>query len=372
MNQLKDISMNKAFSGVCGISENELTSDFEPEIQALADGNNMTRDEALAEMRKRYNGYRFAPDAEAVYNPFSVLNTLDSHVFGYYWFRTGTPTFLIKQIKAAKFNIPDFTQGVSIHAQSIDDYRANGDNPVPLLYQTGYLTIMDYNPRLRKYTLGFPNEEVKYAFLNELLDSYFPRGMNMQRLFVGDFAEDLWKGDIETFITRLRSLIASMPYGVKSEETESWFQTVVYLLFTLLGQYVQAEVHSHKGRADMVVITDDSVYVFEFKITGGKDGKTADAALKQIYTPEWHKTKLPCGLFDAMPRQQNPHIVPLCVEPASLPCAKNPRKSFFVLCHSGVYEKDYMGQYRASGKRLCKIAAIYDTTKRELGETKIS
>ena len=317
MNQLRDISMDKAFAGICGISETELTANFEPEIQLLADKNKMTYDEALAEMRKLYNGYRFAPDAEAVYNPFSVLNTLVSQTLGYYWFRTGTPTFLIEQIKNAKFNIPDFTKGVSIHAQSIDDYRAKGDNPIPLLYQTGYLTIRDYAPRPGKYTLGFPNEEVKYAFLNELLDSYFPRGMNLQRLFVGDFAEDLWKSDIEAFMTRLRSLIASMSYGVKSEETENWFQTVAYLLFVLLGQYVQAEVHSHKGRADAVVTTDDSVYVFEFKITDGESVKAAEAALKQID------------------------------------------------------EKDYLGPYRASGKRLVKIGAIYNTAKRELDEVKI-
>jgi hypothetical protein len=309
--------MEEDYAGICGITESELAETFKPEIQQLADKNKATRDEALAEMRKRYNGYRFVPETETVYNPFSVLNTLVKQTFGYYWFQTGTPTFLIEQIRNARFNIPDFTQGVSIAARSIGDYRAKGDNPVPLLYQTGYLTIKDYEPRTGKYTLGFPNEEVKYAFLDELLDSYFPKGMNLQGLFVGDFSEDLWNRDIEAFMTRLRSLIASMPYGVKNEETENWFQTVVYLLFVLMGQFVQAEVHSHKGRADAVVITDDIVYVFEFKITAGKSGKTAADALKQID------------------------------------------------------EKDYMGPYRASGKRLVKIGAIYDTAERELGEIKI-
>ena len=317
MNQLRDISMDKAFAGICGISESELMLNFEQEIQELADGNKLTRDEALTELRNRYNGYRFAPDAETVYNPFSLLNTFVGQTFGYYWFQTGTPTFLVEQIRNVGFNIPDFTNGVSIAAQSIGDYRAKGDNPVPLLYQTGYLTIMDYEPRLKEYRLGFPNEEVKYAFLGELFASYLPKAPNLQRLSATDFVKDLWKCDIESFITRLRSLIASMPYGVKSEETESWFQTVIYLLFVLMGQYVQAEVHSHKGRADMVVITDDSVYVFEFKITGGESAKGAEAALKQIE------------------------------------------------------EKDYMGPYRASGKRLVKIGAAYDTTARELGEVSI-
>jgi len=320
MNQLRDISMDKAFAGSCGITEPELTAAFEPEILGLAEEQKMTPEEALAEMRKRYNGYRFAPGAEPVYNPFSVLSTLVSQTFGYYWFQTGTPTFLIKQIKNARFNMPDFTNGVSIPAQSIYDYRAKGDNPVPLLYQTGYLTIKDYDPRLMEYILGFPNEEVKYAFLNEILNAYLPKAPNLWGLSVGDFVKDLWKRDIDAFMTRLKSLIASMPYGVKSEETENWFQTVVYLLFVLLGQFVQAEAHSHKGRADAVVITDDSVYVFEFKITGGKSDKaekTGQDALKQIE------------------------------------------------------EKDYMAPYRASGKRLVKIGAVYNTMERELDKIKI-
>jgi len=317
MNQLRDISMEEDYACICGITESELIGTFEPEIQQLADKNKATRDEALEKMRKRYNGYRFAPDAETVYNPYSVLNTLAKRTFGYYWFQTGTPTFLIKQIKNARLNIPDFTSGITIAARKIIDYRAKDDNPLPMLYQTGYLTIRDYEPRSEKYTIGFPNDEVKYAFLEEILDSYLPKGMNLQRLYAGDFADDMWNRDIDAFITRLRSLIASMPYGVKSEETESWFQTVVYLLFTLSGQYIQAEVHNHKGRADAVVITDDSVYVFEFKITAGESGKAAEAAIEQID------------------------------------------------------EKDYMAPYRASGKRLVKIGAAYDTAARELGEVKI-
>ncbi|MDR1726501.1 MAG: AAA family ATPase, partial [Acidobacteriota bacterium] len=183
LNQLRDISMDKAFAGVCGISEAELAGSFAPEIRGLADDAAMTAEEARAEMRKRYDGYRFAPEAETVYNPFSVLNTFADRRFGYYWFRTGTPTFLVEQLRDTRFHVPDFTGGVSVYAQRIDDYRAKGDDPVPLLYQTGYLTIKDYEPRTGRYTLGFPNEEVKYAFLGELLDSYVPKGSNLKRLF---------------------------------------------------------------------------------------------------------------------------------------------------------------------------------------------
>jgi hypothetical protein len=312
--------MEKNHAGICGITESELISIFEPEIQELAEVNNITHDEALAEMRKRYNGYRFAPEAETLYNPFSVLNTLKKHTFGYYWFKTGTPTFLVEQIRNARFDIPDLTGGVSISAQSIDDYRAIGDDPIPLLYQTGYLTIRDYDARLEEYNLVFPNDEVKYAFLEALMKSYLPKAPNLLGLSATGFVKDLWKRDIEAFMTRLGSLIASVPYNTRGEETEHHFETVVFLLFTLMGQFVQAEVQSHKGRADAVVITEDSVYVFELKIAGGETGKAAEAADTAL---------------------------------------------------KHIDEKDYMGPYRASGKRLVKIGATYDTAERKLGEVKI-
>ncbi|MDR1728666.1 MAG: ATP-binding protein [Acidobacteriota bacterium] len=317
MNQPRDISMEEEFAGICGISEAELADGFEHEIRLLARKNKMAYGEALSEMRKRYNGYRFAPGAETVYNPFSVLNTLVKQTFGYYWFQTGTPTFLIEQVRAAGFDIPDFANGVTAFAQNIDDYRAKGDDPVPLLYQTGYLTIRDYDPGLGEYTLGFPNEEVKYAFLDELLDSYMPRGVHLQGLFAGDFAKDLRKGDVESFMRRLQSLVAAVPYNNEGAETEHHVETVVFLLFTLIGQFVQAEVHSHKGRADVVASTGEAVYVFELKLASGDGGKATTAAMRQIG------------------------------------------------------EKDYMGPYRSSGKRLVKVAAAYDPGTRKLGEPTI-
>jgi hypothetical protein len=140
LNQLRDISLEEGYSGLCGVTPAELVATFEPELKAFAEKRRMTYGETLAEMQKRYNGYHFAKDSEGVFNPFSILNTLAKQDFANYWFKTGTPTFLIKLLQKADFDLRDFERGVSIPAQSIDDYRIQGGNPVPILYQSGYLS----------------------------------------------------------------------------------------------------------------------------------------------------------------------------------------------------------------------------------------
>jgi hypothetical protein len=294
LNQLRDISMEKEYAGICGISSTELTGNFEPELSALGEENGMSYGETLAEMQKRYNGYHFSKgpwsqDSEGMFNPFSVLNTLAKRDFAYYWFQTGTPTFLINQLKNADFDLREFTMGISIRAQSITDYRANGGSPISILYQSGYLTIKNYNPQMDKYILGFPNEEVKYGFLNALLPVYLPQPQNNQDFFAGNFVEDLQKADVDAFMIRLKAFFASIPYEL-NDKTERYYQGIFYLLFTLMGQYTQAEVRSSAGRADAVVITrghygspephtPELVYCFEFKLTGNG---SAEEALKQI------------------------------------------------------------------------------------------
>jgi hypothetical protein len=168
LNQLQDISMNKYFAGVCGISETELIANFEPEIKSLAKDINLSYDETLAELKKRYDGYHFCENTEGMYNPFSLLNTFSNNALRYYWFQTGTPTFLVKMLKNVNFDIPNLENDVTIAAPSIVDYRVGDTNPLPLLYQTGYLTIKYFDQLFNEYRLGFPNEEVKYSFLNEL------------------------------------------------------------------------------------------------------------------------------------------------------------------------------------------------------------
>jgi hypothetical protein len=278
LNMLRDISMENAYSGICGISAKELEDNFESELGALGACNGMTYDETVAEMKKRYDGYRFAKQGEGMFNPFSVLNTFVKNEFAYYWFKTGTPTFLVEQMKQGNFDPLRFSEadGVKIPVEAIDDYRVGDDNPIPLLYQTGYLTIAGYNRDLDEYILAFPNEEVRYGFLKELLPVYTYRLPEQRDFFVGSFLEDLRAGNVDGFMTRTRSYFASIPYEL-SDQTERHYQLVFFLVFTLLGQFTRAEVRSFKGRADIVVETKETVYVFEFKLNG-----TAEEALKQI------------------------------------------------------------------------------------------
>jgi hypothetical protein len=166
--------MEDAFSGVCGISADELTGTFKPDLEALAEKTGKSYDETVAEMHKRYNGYHFSKRSEGAFNPFSVLNTLVKLDFDYYWFKTGTPTFLVKTMQNMEFDFYQFTDGISVQLQSINDYRVGSPNLIPLLYQSGYLTIKGYNSQSDLYTLGFPNEEVRYGFLYELALVYSP------------------------------------------------------------------------------------------------------------------------------------------------------------------------------------------------------
>ena len=280
LNQLRDISMNNSFSGICGISETELIRDFQPELHALAKETGKTCEETLAEMKKRYDGYRFAREGEDMYNPFSLLNTFADLNFGNYWYQTGTPTFLVKMLKDIDFDIRKINDNeVSATAEFLTDYRVDNKDPIPVLYQSGYLTIKGYDPLFNTFFLGFPNEEVKYGFLRNLLPAYAPAdSILMNAFYAGDFIRDLMAGNVDGFMSRMQAMFASIPYDL-SDRTEKHYQLVFYLLFTLMGQFVQTEVKSAKGRADAVVKTSDTVFVFEFKMdTCG----TAEDALKQI------------------------------------------------------------------------------------------
>jgi hypothetical protein len=277
LNHLNDISLDKRYAGICGISESELTSEFEPELHALANETRKTYEETLAEMAKRYDGYHFSEKSEGMYNPFSVLNTFSSMAFRDYWFRTGTPTFLINLLKREDFDIRNLEGDVMIDARSIADYRTENDNPIPILYQSGYLTIKSYDENFDEYLLGFPNGEVEYGFLNELLPAYAPRDMRGD-FSAAKFVRDLLAGNVDSFMTRLRAFFADIPYEL-NDKTERHYQTVFYLVFKLMGQFVDAEQRSSAGRADAVVTTADTVYVFEFKLSGNA---TAEDALKQI------------------------------------------------------------------------------------------
>jgi len=287
LNHLDDISLNENFAEICGISEKELLQNFQPEIQALAERRKMSYNEVFAKLKKLYDGYRFAKAGANMYNPFSVLKTFGNLDFAYHWFATGTPTFLVKHLTNTGFEIPVLENNVAIDSNSLMDYRFENDDYIPLLYQSGYLTVKEYDSELDAYTLGFPNEEVKYGFLNELLPQFTPSfGTSTSKFSVIGFIKLLRIGDIESTMKMMQAYFATIEYDAipKRLQSEKFYQFVFWQLFTLMGQLVQTEVKNNKGRADAVVKTADSIYVFDFKMD---DKATAEDALKQINSKDY-------------------------------------------------------------------------------------
>ncbi|HAF25937.1 MAG TPA: AAA family ATPase [Lachnospiraceae bacterium] len=278
LNQLNDISLDQAYSGICGITQRELEDTFGPEIEMLAESQGIDRESCLAELKKMYDGYHFSRSCEGIYNPFSLINAFGKKEFGMYWFSTGTPTFLIEKLKNSGFDAKQITSGNLYASESIlTDYRYDNPNPIPLFYQTGYLTITGYDKKYRSYQLNYPNDEVKYGFLESLAPLFLNEEKEPDPLDIRSFGRDIDTGNTNGLRDRFTALFSRLPYPNDEKIIENNFQNVIYIVFMLLGQYTKAEVHSSKGRADCVVETEDYVYIFEFK----RD-KTAEEALKQI------------------------------------------------------------------------------------------
>ncbi len=282
LNNLVDITLVDDYSAICGFTEEELTSYLAAEIEKLATKYQQTIEEARAMLKKNYDGYRFSGNSVNVYNPFSLLNVLAFSNYKYYWFETATPAFLVKYLQQINYYIPEIKDGVEIDEGALQDFRIGGANPLPLLFQSGYLTIKDYEPFDYIYTLRYPNEEVKYGFLRTLLMGYYPTVLNAA-VDVRRFRDEILRGDVDAFMQRLTSIISGIPYGDFSRDPAPYYerdgQVAVFLVFLLMGQFIQTEVHNHVGRADAVVHTPEIVYVFEFKLDGSG---TPEEALQQI------------------------------------------------------------------------------------------
>lgn len=276
LNQLNDISMKPAYATVCGITKDELVETFAPEINALGQKNELTFDETVRRLASLYDGYHFEESAEGVFNPFSLLNVFDSCKFDNYWFQTGTPTYLVDLLKQSDYDLRLLIDGVEVQASAFSEYRAETRNPLPMIYQSGYLTIKGYDKEVNLYTLGFPNDEVRYGFLNFLIPYYTEVSDAETGFYIVKFMRELKAGDIDAFMERLKVFFAGMPYEL-SDNTERHYQAIFYVVFTLMGQFIETEVRSARGRADAVVKTSDAIYVFEFKLNG-----SAEEALKQI------------------------------------------------------------------------------------------
>ena len=316
LNNLQDITMDPFYSSVCGISEEELHANLNAEVENLAATNKISVDECYSFLKAKYDGYHFCEDTEGIYNPFSLLNTLQLTKMRDYWFQTGTPTFLVQEIKRNNYDLRKLIDGVDVDSQRLTEYSVGGTNPIPILVQSGYLTIKGYDSRFDTYHLELPNEEVKYGFLNFLSPDFIgTKSFSFDSDFdVRKFVKDIESCNVDAFMTRLQSIIASLPYPTDAknqtvEMLEYNFQVAVYLTFTLMGQFTQCEVHSIKGRADAVVETQDAVFIFEFKTND-----SAENALAQID------------------------------------------------------ELAYAGKYSISGKRIVKIGAEFNTQERKLVE----
>ena len=310
LNNLQNISMRDDFSAICGITERELHTALQLDIQRMADANNETYEEACEHLKKQYDGYHFSKNCEDIYNPFSLFNAFNAKEYKNFWFSTGTPTFLIELLQEADFNVRDL-EGIEATDEEFDAPTEQIQSPIPVLYQSGYLTIKGYDPDFQIYKLAYPNREVRKGFIENLLPTYVHRARENNTFYVVSFIRDLRKGDIESCLERTRSFFASIPHDLENK-TEKHYQTIFYLLFRLMGQYVDAEVKSAIGRADVVVRLADAVYVFEFKYDG-----TPDEALAQIDS------------------------------------------------------KQYAIPYQADGRRIVKVGVNFDSATRTIGEWKI-
>ncbi|MCD8270003.1 MAG: ATP-binding protein [Parabacteroides sp.] len=308
LNQLTDLSMLPQYATLCGITHEELRRDFKPEIAALKEQYNLSEEDVLEQLTNLYDGYHFSERSEGVFNPFSLLNILSFSRFGSYWFQTGTPTFLVELLKQSEYDLRTLIDGVEMKESAFSEYRVADNNPIPLIYQSGYLTIKDYDERFHLYKLQFPNDEVKYGFLDFITPFYTSVGDDDNGFYIGKFVRELESGDVDAFLTRLKAFFADFPYEL-NVKTERHYQVVFYLVFKLMGQFCDAEVRSARGRADAVVKTKDCIFVFEFKLDG-----SAEAALQQID------------------------------------------------------DKGYLIPYTADGRKLLKVGVSFDAAKRNIGE----
>ena len=294
LNNLRDISMLPEYDAVCGITQKEMEEVFKPEIIELGKAQNLTEAETLAKLKQKYDGYHFSESSVNVYNPFSLLNVFAGKVFRSFWFSTGTPTFLVKALQKQDVFIRDILEDAEMSENALQDYRPDMNNPIPILFQSGYLTLKDYDKEFQLYKLGFPNDEVKYGFLDNLVPAYTSISKDASGLFIGNFIRDLRDKKLDSFMKRMYTACAGLPYSLASKENvqmrERDYQIAFYIIFSLMGQFVQTEVVSSKGRADCVVHTDDTVYIFEFKLMGSGTPKEAIQQIKEKGYAEPYKT----------------------------------------------------------------------------------
>ncbi|GHU86873.1 ATPase AAA [Spirochaetia bacterium] len=310
LNHLVDLTLDPVYADLCGITQEELEENFAPEIDTILQNTGKNREAYLEELRRFYNGYRFTEKPLTVYNPFGLLQHFDKNgKFTTYWYNTGTPTFLIKLIAGQKINIIDLNN-MRVGSVEFGKYDAESMGAVPLLYQSGYLTVVDYDEEFDEYELDYPNEEVRTAFSRSLIEDYLQAPDDKSNALFTQLPRALAKGDVDAVMNTLKPFLASIPYDI-IKETENYYQTATHLIFTMLGMNCRSEVRIAQGRIDTLVETKSFVYCFEFKLNG-----SAEEALAQIDS------------------------------------------------------KEYLLPWKGSGKKLLKIGVVFDTDKRNIGTWK--
>lgn len=275
LNNLNDISLNPAFQTICGITDEEIDSYFSDSVEQLAKNMGERPEKARQMVKEMYDGYHFCQNGTNLYNPFSLLNCFYSLRLDYYWFQSGTPSFLVKVLQGGKIDLPELTAD-PVSADLLGDIDVYKTEPQPLLYQSGYLTIKDYDPEFRVYSLGFPNKEVEHGFMQYLLRYYTPDAKTDSPVFIKYIVNDLRQGRPEEFMRRMEVLLSDTDYKIVGN-SELYFQNVFYLICKMLGFYTQVERTTANGRMDMLVQTKDYIYIVEFKYDS-----TPENALKQI------------------------------------------------------------------------------------------
>jgi hypothetical protein len=283
INNLKNISMVDRYATICGISESELRRDLDPGVQALSQKLNCSVEACYAKLKEQYDGYHFVASSEDIYNPFSLLRALDDQKINAYWFETGTPIYLTHILKNYDTDLSQL-DGVTAATSQFDIPTEAMSSALPLLYQSGYLTIKGYDAEMDDYTLGLPNKEVRVGLAQCLLPVLSEVDSKTMNGIQQDFCRALLRADLDGALTSMRSYFAALPYPdggkavLEQEETAEWhYSRIFFMLFSFMNRNIHTEVHSARGRADMVMYTAHTIYVFEFKVN-----HTAEEALKQI------------------------------------------------------------------------------------------
>ncbi len=284
INNLNNITMLPKYAALCGITEEELTSTLALDVALLAEANECTPEEMHRKLKERYDGYMFSEKAPEVYNPFSLFRAFSSQKVANYWFETGTPTFLVRQMQKFKTDITAM-DSLEVPSFAFDQPTENMVDALPLLYQSGYLTIKDYNQSLETYTLGFPNQEVLMGYSQGLLPAYTGlMSSSVQMGFAAKFWCALQRADLDLALREMQAFLAALPYveGFKQKleevkNAEGFYEYTFYLIFNMLNVYARTQVKCSGGRIDMVVFMPTTTYVFELKMH-----ESAQKALEQI------------------------------------------------------------------------------------------